>query len=215
MALTLIVIALLLLALGFVQGWLYWYLKREIARVDQRLDESLDDQDLLDFQERLQALMLQAREAGVDMVQTVDKRQTALEKSLQLVREAEKQLVARAQLLELTAQAIGKRAEDLKAGTGDAKAKKPVAKPKPGPAAKAPKPTEAEEEQRRSYLSRPAAPAPQPVAAPQPVTAISKHQRIYDLADQGLNRDQIAKESGVLPGEVELILNLRPKRKDR
>ena len=52
---------------------------------------------------------------------------------------------------------------------------------------------------RRSYLVRPASGAP------------ARYQKIYDLADQGLNREQIAKNAGILPGEVDLILNLRRK----
>jgi hypothetical protein len=55
-------------------------------------------------------------------------------------------------------------------------------------------------EARRTYLVRhQAGPAP------------SRYQKIYDLADQGLNREQIAKQADLLPGEVDLILNLRRK----
>jgi hypothetical protein len=41
--------------------------------------------------------------------------------------------------------------------------------------------------------------------------AASRYQAIYDLADEGLNHEQIAKRAGILPGEVNLILNLRKK----
>ena len=35
----------------------------------------------------------------------------------------------------------------------------------------------------------------------------------WGLSDLGLNREQIAREASLLPGEVELILNLRPGKK--
>lgn len=221
MALTIITLSLLLVGLGLSQAWMLWYIKRETARLDQRLDESLDDQDLLDFQERLQQLLEQAREAGSDMVQTVQQRQDALEKTLVLVREAEKNLVARAQILQKSADAIGKRAEKLKEEALEKKIRRAAPKKLPPPARETPKRLEADSvaedegeetaqaERARSYLVRPsAAPSPAPVVG-------GRHQKVYELSDQGLSRDQIAKESGILPGEVELILNLRPRRKDR
>lgn len=223
MALTVITLSLLLVALGLSQAWMLWYLRRQVSRLDQRLDESLDDQDLLDFQERLQDLMAQARESSGDMVRSVTQRQDALEKTLTLVREAEKQLVARAKLLEHNADAIAKRAEKLKAEVIEKKARRANARPeRPAKAPGAPEPKPAHDaeqgapetpkanEAARSYLVRP--PAPEREAGP---AASGRHQRIYELSDQGLSRDQIAKESGVLPGEVELILNLRPRRRDR
>jgi hypothetical protein len=78
-------------------------------------------------------------------------------------------------------------------------APKPLPQPEPAPATPLPAPEV--EEKDRSYLVRPAAP--------------SRNQRVYELADQGLDRDQIAKEAGMLAGEVELILNLRPKKPGR
>jgi hypothetical protein len=232
MALTLITLSLLLIALGLFQAWTLWYLKREVSRLDQRLDESLDDQDLLDFQERLQGLIQQARATGSDMVGQVERRQEALEKTLGLVREAEKALLARAHLLEKSADAMAQRAEKLKAEPAKAKAArraqapksspKPVAKPLSQPEALAEAPAPAAEQtladqtpaealaaaeaRTRSYLVRQAAPAP---VAP----TGGRKQRVYELADQGLSRDQIARETGALPGEVELILNLRPRRR--
>ncbi|MHC4442586.1 MAG: hypothetical protein ACYTF1_19805 [Planctomycetota bacterium] len=40
----------------------------------------------------------------------------------------------------------------------------------------------------------------------------SRNAAIYDLADAGLTPVQIARDLGKTPGEVELILNLRPQR---
>jgi hypothetical protein len=157
------------------------------------------------------------------------------------VREAEAKLNARAHLLERAAEAAAQRAEKLDAEGGAASPAKPKsakapqkgpAKAKAGPPpAKPPVPlsrelrpapeatsievepqaapaaeSDAEREERsRSYLVRSSAPA-----AP-----VSRHQKIYDLSDQGLTREQIAKEAGVLAGEVDLILNLRPKRRGK
>lgn len=209
MGLTLIVLSLLLLGLGLFQAWMLWYVKRETARLDQRLDESLDDQDLLDFQDRLQGLIQQARSTGQDMVQTVERRQDALEKTLVLVREAEKNLVARAQILAKSAEAMVQRAEKLDRSAVEISAPEPAAPPVP--AAIVPVPPD---ERSRSYLVRPqpTIPAAPPPAVP-PGRSGNRNQRIYDLADRGLDRDQIARETGVLPGEVELILNLRPRRR--
>lgn len=217
MGLSLIVIAFLIVGAGFAQAWTIWYLRREVARLEQRLDESLDDQDLLDFQERLQDLLKQARSTGAEMVETVAKRQDALEKTLILVKEAEQKLMARAQVMEKSADAIATRAEKLQEAPRKPAAKS-LSKPKAKPSAAAPTPTP-------SPAAAPVAPAPAPGPAddkersylvrPTQAAGPSKHQRIYDLADQGLTRDQISKETGVLAGEVELILNLRPKRPGR
>jgi hypothetical protein len=40
-------------------------------------------------------------------------------------------------------------------------------------------------------------------------TSEPRHQRVYELADRGLNAVQIAQELQTQPGEIELILNLR------
>jgi hypothetical protein len=217
MTLGLILLFLLLLALGLVQAWTIWFLRRQIARLDQRLEESLDDQDLLDFQERLQTLLDQAKATVGDMLRSVQERQTALEKSLALVREAEKQLLARTQVLSKAADAAAERAEKLLAQEGGRKfsrppQKAPTKRSRPPQEAARAAPTPPEQEKPEADGSKAAEDERAPAASPSP-TGSSRHQRIYDLADRGLNREQIAKETGLLPGEVELILNLRPRRR--
>jgi hypothetical protein len=208
MVLGLIILALFLVALAFSQAWTVWLLRREVTRLEQRLDESLDDQDLLDFQERLQELLKQARGAGAEMVDSIAKRQEALEKTLVLVKEAEQRLMVRTQVLEKSADAVALRTEKLQAAPA------PKAPKAPRPKAPAPKP------QAVPVPAPATAPALEPESAlvaaetPKPAPA-SKHQRVYELSDQGLNRDQIAKAAGILAGEVELILNLRPKKAGR
>ena len=160
--------------------------------------------------------------AGFELVAVVGRRQEALEKSLTLAREAEKKIAARAQVLEKVAESIASRAEKLK-DTPVKGAKKslraprgPVAGPKaslagpqaetPLPGAPAPEPAEdaAAPNRERGYFLRPSLAAPAPG---------SRLQKVYEAADRGLNREQIARETGMLPGEVELILNLRPRKK--
>jgi len=261
MLLALLCVGLLVAALGLVQAWMVWYLRREVRRLEARMEESLDDEDLGEFQERLQGLITQARETTVELVDLVDKRREALEASLEKIKETEKSLALRA--LERSgkepvragdtplpapapgtgprnraARASGRARPEAEphreppstaAGTGKARASDRPEQPQESPPAEAEGSDEArsreagestaerdrdearsaaargaelareaedEADARRSYLVR-------PPALPQ------RYQKIYDMADQGLNRAQIAKSAGMLPGEVDLILNLR------
>jgi hypothetical protein len=197
MPLIFLIVAVLVLGLGLVQVWTVWFLKREIQRLEFRLNESLDDEDLVEFQDRLKALLKQAKETADGLVSSADQRRDSLEKSLEKAKQAEKSLALR-----ILAQTAGAAAGKVKA-----EPKPPTKTPPhtaPAPPAKAgtkvgPKPLPAarrDDKARRSYLVRP--PAPEP-----------RYQKIYDLADQGLSLEQIAKHSGLLSGEVDLILNLR------
>ena len=51
-----------------------------------------------------------------------------------------------------------------------------------------------------------------PAATPPAEASDPRHRRIYELADQGHSPREIAQQVSMPPGEVELILNLRPKR---
>jgi hypothetical protein len=213
MGLLISILILLMLGLAIFQAWQLWYMRRELARLEQRLAESLDDQDLLEFQDRLKGLLVETKDAGLGLIQTLEHRQAAVEKMVAQAVEAEKRLSVRAQLMELAAKELSK-APLAPASPAKAKpqAKKSATLPKaplslPGPVNPAPsedaKESAAQEEARRSYLSRPGTGS---VAS----SGGGRNQRVYELSDQGLNREQIAKEAGLLPGEVELILNLRP-----
>ena len=224
MALALITAGLLVLGLALVQVWTIWYLRREVRRLEFRLSESLDDEDLLEFQVRLQGLLVQVRETAAELVDGVDKRRESLAKSIEKANEAEKNLALRTlERAALEARSGGAKTQEAQAR---AKASKPLPHPKPesappkaapqaarqgtvaspasgGRPSKAESAEEAEAREdreaadaRRSYLVRP------PAAPP-------RYQKIYDLADQGLSREQIARQAGLLPGEVDLILNLR------
>ncbi len=301
MALILVVTALLVLALGLVQAWTLWYLRREVRRLDFRLAESLDDADLLDFQERIKGLLAEARQAATELTAALEGRRGSLEDSIQRARQAEKSLTAQwAQLAAAAPKAGGGKDEGAKDGgsaagkppfkdaraekdedkskarrllarsTGgpaaprDAKlegALKPELRPKPelktrleasAPAKIAAK-ADAKPADKPGLLTEAAPPTEiktQPKAASKPVSAVpalnpgsvgagsamagvpgdpalsrvapgasgptatpegreARYQRIYELADQGLTVAAIARRSGVLAGEVDLILSLR------
>jgi hypothetical protein len=217
MALLVSILILLMLGLGLFQAWQLWFTRRELARLEQRVAESLDDQDLLEFQDRLRDLLAETKDAGMSLVQSIEIRQAALEGVIDQAADVEKKLSMRTQLLELAARELSKpsalAAKPKPAGKKPSREAEssqeepgPLAnaeKQGPEPAAAAAAAREEAEEARRSYLSRPAPPAASP----------NRYKRVYELADQGLTREQIAREAGLLPGEIELILNLRPGKK--
>lgn len=53
--------------------------------------------------------------------------------------------------------------------------------------------------------------APASVPASTPTVTDDRHRAIYSLADEGLTAVEIAQRTGQRVGEIELILNLRPK----
>jgi hypothetical protein len=237
MSLVLLIAALLVLGLGLVQAWTIWFLKREVQRLEFRLGEALDDEDLLEFQERLRGLLAEAKAAAEALAEAVDRRKEAFDLSLEKAKQAEKSLALRI-LAKTASEAVAAQAKagpkpaaksapaveavaaKVKAASKpEAAATKPSAKPAPrakpvparGAASRAPiklKPASSDPQEpkdgadldgHRSYLVRPEAPT-------------ARYQKIYELADQGLGLEQIAKQSGLLAGEVDLILNLRPKK---
>jgi hypothetical protein len=222
-----VLVVLLLLGLVLYQAWMLWYVRREVRRLDQRLDESLDAEDLVEFREQMDGLLEQVKESGLDLAQSLEIRHAAVGKAVEKAREAEQKLGVRLQAMEKVAEKMAQRLAAAEAAVpvqpkkgvpkakpeaalrSEAPATRPEpplapAPPPPAPVSPAPSPlprAEAAAEagaRARSYLIRPAV---------QP-----RHQRVYELADQGWSREQIAKEAGLLPGEVDLILNLRHQR---
>jgi hypothetical protein len=226
-------VVVLLLGLALSQAWLLWFLRREVARLDHRVDESLDAEDLIEFQEQLQGLLEQVKESGLELAQSLEIRHSAVGKAVEKARDAEQKLAVRLQAMEKVAERLTQRLKQAEQSAAALQAvpKKAGSKPKEpdqggredkagGPAkpvAKTP-PT----------LAQPPVPPQEPEPAPQLETAAEaagrarsylsrpavqpRHQRVYELADQGWSREQIAKEAGLLPGEVDLILNLRRQR---
>jgi hypothetical protein len=201
MPLVFLIVAVLVLGLGLVQAWTIWFLKREVQRLEFRLNESLDDEDLVEFQDRLKALLNQTKETADDLVSTVDERRETLEKSLEKAKQAEKSLALR--IVAQTASTVSKLKPETKPAVKTPSRSVPeapakaAAKPVPKAAPAAPAGNGRDGKDRRTYLVRPQAPME------------ARYQKIYDLADQGLSLEQIARRSGLLAGEVDLILNLR------
>ncbi|MES2200791.1 MAG: hypothetical protein V4498_00915 [candidate division FCPU426 bacterium] len=201
------------LLLGIFLLWQWLHVRERLKSLEQRVAESLDDQDLIDFQERVVKLLNEVRETGKLMVQQIEQRRGGLDKEMAKAREAEKRLATKIQAFDRSQEKARTKIEEwvLDLGRRTAKAvpvqppdprirRNPVAEENPMPAA-ASKPLKV------SYLSRESRPA---VAETSETAAMAdKHQKIYELADKGLSVEKIAKSSGFLAGEIELILNLR------
>jgi hypothetical protein len=198
MALLVSILILLMLGLGLFQAWQLWYTRRQLGRLEQRLAESLDDQDLLEFQDRLKGLLAETKDAGLDLVEKIEKRRAAIQQVIEEAAGLEKKLSMRT--LELAARELGKAAGPAPKAKAAPLKKSPAVAEAPEPPPMEASENSVEEAASRSYLSRPAS----ATAAP------NRYQRVYELSDQGLTREQIAREAGLLPGEIELIINLRP-----
>lgn len=185
------------LALLGVVGWSVWYQGRRLQDLQRRVDEALDDEDLLDFQTRVQALLTEVRDSSDSMVEAVERRQAALDRSLAKVRDAEKRLAARATALEKAALRAEERLE-----------KAPARPQLEGKKSLRPKVKKASATPPLTLLPLPAAAASTP--APLPSPAPSRYSQVYELADKGVSREQIVRQTGILAGEIDLILNLRP-----
>lgn len=242
MPLVLLIAALLVLGLGLVQAWTIWFLRREVQRLEFRLGEALDDEDLLEFQERLRGLLAEAKAAGGALAEAVDRRKEAFDLSLEKAKQAEKSLALRI-LAKTASEAV---AAQAKAPAKPATKSAPSADPAAAKVRAASKPeTGAAKPSSKSGAKGKTAPAPVPArgAAPpapksgslngsvppepqdaaegldghrsylvRPPATTARYQKVYELADQGLGLEQIAKQSGLLAGEVDLILNLRPQK---
>jgi hypothetical protein len=206
------------LALAVAGLMLWWRAKDRMAAIEAKAEEGLDDQDLMEFQERMASLLAQVREAGRELNAQIDARRASLESQSVRARDAEKRLAEKIKGFEKLEEQARKRLDELMAG----KAKPAPAKKKKASRAKAPKPAaaapaEAPAEEAVlpveapvvSYLKREFR-QPEPQAPVSPTAA--RYLKVYALADEGKSREEIAKACGYLPGEVELILNLRPRK---
>jgi hypothetical protein len=196
------------LILSLVLLWHWITMRDRLKKLDERLAESLDDQDLLDFQERVSGLLGEVREAGQSMASQIEQRRAALDREIARARETEKHLVHKIESFgreqekakakfETWTLALGKK---ISRSRPVARTSKPLKLSLPTP-----KTTEISPILKRE--SRPAqAQVPQ-------LPASTRYQKVYEMADQGFSRQEICKACGYLAGEVELILNLRPRAK--
>lgn len=210
-ALTFVFLIQLAMAAGLV--WAWSQMRAEMRRLEQKVAESLDEQDLMDFQDRLGLLLAQVKETGASIIAEIDRRRAGLEREGSRAREAEKRLASRIQAME---KAEDRLKMELEAIALDMAKKRPQESRKTS-ASKGPRPATAQPSQaleapetnfKASYRIREFRP-PEPQAPVSPTA--SRYLKVYELADKGLSKEIIAKESGYLPGEIELILNLRPK----
>jgi hypothetical protein len=207
------------LGLALVLCIAWWRLSDRLQGLELRANEALDAQDLLDFQDRIAQLLKEVQEAASKIVSEIDSRRAGLEKEGSRARDTEKRLSERLKaferLEEKARKGLEKWASDqVKRSQGSSKKKKgsKVA------ASKAPKnitvlaaSEDLEETPRVSYLKREFR-APEPEAPSSPTA--SRYLKVYAFADEGKSREEIAKLCGYLPGEIDLILNLRPRSRD-
>jgi TolA-binding protein len=206
--------------LGLLLGmlWLWWRAKDRMAALEAKAEEALDDADLMDFQDRIAALLAQVKDAGKDVAALIDERRAGLDRESARARDAEKRLAEKIKDFERVEEKARKRLGEWAAGQSKKSSKKakpskkaPEATEPPEPQAEAAAPEAPEAPAAKlSYLKREFRP-PEPQAPASPTAA--RYLKVYELSDQGLSREAIAKACGYLPGEIELILNLRPRPK--
>lgn len=205
------------LGISLAMLWLWWRVKDKIAAVEQKAGEALDDQDLMDFQERIQGLLAQVKEAGRDVVALIDERRAGLDREGARAREAEKRLAEKIKSFEkveekamkrldawmasLSKKKLGSKKRGKSSGSATTEAESEA--PEPGPALEPESPP-----LKVTYLKRDFK-APEPLAPVAPTA--TRYLKVYEMADGGSSREEIAKACGYLAGEVELILNLRPR----
>ena len=216
MALLVSLLVLVQLAMALALVWDHGRWKRRLEEMQRRLDDSLDDQDLLEFESKIRALLQEVKGSGGGMIQAITRREEALLKALEKVKEAERRLHSRSQEMEKAADQVSRRLEAARSGRAlppsrARSGKRPSAKVAqedvvpPAEVVGLPTGVEKPLESKADYMPRPF-----PALAPGVPNGPSRHQKLYDLADQGVSRDEICRTTGMLQGEVELILNLRP-----
>lgn len=209
---------LFIVQLGLLLGllWLWWRVKDRLQDIESRAAESLDGQDLIDFQERITGLLSQVKEAGSDLVALIDERRAGLDREATRARDAEKRLAEKIKSFERVEEKARKRLDDWvsaqakKASIKPGKTTKKTLPAAPPAAAGVSEPENVDAGSRPlkvTYLKRDF----RPPEAQAPASPAGRYLKVYEMADEGRNREEIARACGYLPGEVELILNLRPR----
>jgi hypothetical protein len=202
------------LGLALALLWLWWRLKDRMAAMEAKAGEALEGQDLMEFQERITALLGQVREAGREVVAMIDERRAGLDREGARAREAEKRLAEKIKGFERVEEKARRRLAEWASGQAKTAARHaPEKKPGKGRGEPlnrlipAPEPS-AGEPSKVTYLKRDfRAPEAQAPLLPR----ATRYLKVYEMADAGKSREEISKACGYLPGEVELILNLRPR----
>ena len=282
---------LLVLVLAIAFFWAYWHFKSQLQYLEKRVEESLDNEDLIEFQENIAQLLEHAETTGNRLIQSMEEKKNELKIVVTKAKNEEKLFSAQIKNLEKSQERAAKKSEklfeslkSLLEATGKQVNRPGASLNKKVTVKNLPKPAnvlaemlgmeidkvsksdiqhkskntsvletnpEFEDDEKMALLStlkpvldkvkarqtsKPSTPvsdfkSSQPILATQsrfilndvdsgvednrPVntkTANKRHQQVYEMQDQGYTRDEIARETGFLAGEVELILNLRPKK---
>lgn len=196
------------LILGLILLWQWITIRDRLKKLDERLADSLDDQDLLDFQERVSGLLKEVREAGQTMAVQIEHRRASLDREIARARDTEKHLIQKIESFDREQEKAKSKFEGWMLSL-DKKASKSAPAKKLAKSSKLTMPAPKEPVVLPS-LKREFKPSQDPL--PQlPVS--TRYQKVYEMADQGYSRQEISKACGYLSGEVELILNLRPRSK--
>jgi len=179
---------------------------------DEKLSESLDDLDLVEFQESVAQLLDALHKAGSELVKQAEERSRSMQALSEKGKDLEKRLAQRLAQFE-------KQLAKADSMYSKLEARIPARPPQPAPAAQAapktakastktlPKPRPVES------FEPPAAEEAAPVmAAASQAKPAGKYAHVQEMAEQGLSVEQIARQAHLLPGEVELILRLSRKR---
>ena len=226
------------IAFGLLLAWAWSNLRKKQAEFDLRLSESLDDQDLAAFNESVSELVAELNQASEDNVQRTEEHLQALEKLLKKADAGEKRLARRVASAEASQEkldkriqaAIGKAVKSLPAAKKSAKTKTSrkempsvesldsvaaaVMQVLSGPAQQ--EQATAEIEASLEMDKAPARPVAQSIPETAPRAAAESgvpRDQVWKMADEGQDSYQIAEATGLLPGEIELILNLKPGRR--
>ena len=227
---------LFILYLSIIGAFIWaWRLGNARLRAqDERLSESLDDLDLVEFQESVSQLLDALHKAGAELVQQAEERSRSMQALTEKGKDLEKRLAQRLAQFE-------KQLAKADSMYSKLEARIPARAPQPAPAAPAAprnskaSPKQAPKDKAAARAQAPAGPsALKPPEMPHsltesaadadeaaqdeaPMLAASakpagKYAHVQEMAEQGLSIEQIARQAHLLPGEVELILRLSRKR---
>ena len=213
------------LILGIAMGWIWVSLRQRQKELEQKLLESIDDQDLSAFQDSVQELIRDLRLASDDGVQRIENSSEGLDTLMKRAETLDRRLAKRIENLEKGQEKL----EKALSSTIEKSLKKTSLK---GKGKKTPDYSSIDATlilqalgQTPSFMQKegvqraeiPEALLPkkrvqvpeQPEGNPREAAEIRPRDKVVDLSKKGLNKQEIAAATGLLPGEIELILNLR------
>jgi signal transduction histidine kinase len=201
--------------------WLARHLRLRLQAQDQKIAENLEDLDLAQFQEDVSGILTELARASETMVKKTSEREKALGKASDKARLLEKKLSSKTHEMESRLDKISGTIDLLEARFAER-----------GSEASDSAPTrpfrvlESENDEAMGggeMFGAAENSIPEENEDQEPETPLLSGEpkggradgirKVRDLAEEGLNAEQISKSLGMLKGEVELILRLVPKRK--